>query len=195
MSLALGGLETDAACAQLEALRAACEAPGGGCAVMQAVGLCASHSLPLPPWLASCFIRMRALVVEAHVATWDEAIGRPWPARVHIATIRRNLLLKKRIHAAVWAAIKAEPTRGINRLLFDEIGELDGIAVSGSKVERLYYEAVAEGRLNVADWRRALRNSSSVIPQNPCISEDGSAPSWRDSRPAGSVIERHPVRL
>lgn len=139
----------------LEALRADCESPVGGCKVMEAVGLCASHGLQMPEWLSASFIRMRSRVVEGHVASWDEAIGRVWPARTRIAAARRRLVLRKRVHAAVWELVARDPTRGIGRILFEEVGERVDINTSGSMAERLYYEAVSAGCLNVAQWRRA----------------------------------------
>lgn len=140
---------------ELERMRPACEAAGGGCAIMDAVAHCALHRLLMPEWLATCFIRMRAPVVDAEVGSWDQAIGRPWPRRARLSTIRRRIAAKALVHAAVWRAVQDDPTRGINRILFDEIGEQPDIAAGGSLVAELYYEAVADGRLNVAVWRRA----------------------------------------
>lgn len=143
--------------AELERLRQACALPEGGCSVMQAVALCAVHDLKMPAWLAEEFVVRRRRVTEAHVATWDEAFGRPWPARTRLASVRRHLRLKKRIHKEAWALVEADPSRSINRLLFDEVGELHGVNLSGSTTADLYYQAVREGALNLLTLRHAQR--------------------------------------
>lgn len=141
------------ALAELEACRAACESEAGGCAVMAAVAVCATHSLVMPRWLSDAFIRMRSRVVEGYVVSWDDAIGRAWPRGARPKDIRRLKLKKARIHAAVWNRVKTDPETPINRILFDEIGEIPGIDSSGSTVDRLYYQALKEGALNIAEWR------------------------------------------
>jgi hypothetical protein len=151
-----GGLAA-AVDAQLEQLRRACEAPDCGLAMMEAIHLCGIHQLLVPMWLCECLGRCRMLVVDAHVATWDAALGRPWPKGTKLASVRCRMRVKKRIHHEVFSLIKADLSRSINRILFDEVGELACIAVSGSKAERLYYESVKEGSLNVAAWRDAAR--------------------------------------
>ncbi|MBC7620593.1 MAG: hypothetical protein H7293_16685 [Candidatus Saccharibacteria bacterium] len=54
--------------------------------------------------------------------------------------------LKKRIHTAVLDMAVSHPDLALSREeLFAEVGKLQPIARSGSVVEALYYEAVAEG--------------------------------------------------
>jgi hypothetical protein len=143
----------EAARAELEASRERCEEAGGGCSIMAAVALCGTHDIAMPGWLSDAFIRMRSRVVDGEVTSWDEAIGRAWPRGARPAAARRKKVLKARIHAAVWRRVKGDPTVRINRLLFDEIGELPEICSGGSKVATLYYEAIKEGSLNIATWR------------------------------------------
>lgn len=146
---------------QIDRLREACNAADGGCAVLRAVGLCATHDLPMPAWLRQAYLGRWVLVNDAHAATWDAAFGRPWPKGTRLAIVRRHRVFRTRIHSAVWKLLRTDPTRSFNRILFDEVGELCGNAVSGSTAEKLYYEAVRQdGMLNIATWRHAQRDGS-----------------------------------
>lgn len=145
--------------AELERLRQACALPDSGCSVMEAVALCAVHDLKMPRWLAEEFVLRRRRVTEAEVVSWDAvaAFGRPWPARTRPATVRKHLKLKKLIHKEAWALVEADPSRSVNRLLFDEVGELPGVSLGGSTTAKLYYAAVDEGALNLLTLRHAQR--------------------------------------
>lgn len=159
---------------ELERLRGECVKADGGCSVMAAVAFCGAHRLVLPDWLAEAFIRMRARVVDAHVGSWDEAIGRYWPKHARLPTIRRRLVLRARVHEAVMRIVEANMERPIGRVLFDEVGEMPDIAVSGTTAERIYYEAVRAGMMNVAAWRRAQRGHGTADGSPRLDSNSGS---------------------
>lgn len=148
-----------------EVLRArpACLASDGGCAVLRCVALCLANSLTPPRWLADAFVARHAQVTEANVLTWDEkeAFGRAWPAHTRLAIERRNLLLRRRVHEAAMRIALEEPEVSIDRALFERIGQLRGIDVSGSTAEAAYYAAVNAGATNIArlTTRRARRQS------------------------------------
>ena len=159
----MGNEDVSAPLAELEGLRERCLSPDGGCDVLRAVSVCALHGLVMPPWLADAFVARRARVADAFVGSWDEAFGRPWPKGTKLALVRQKRLLRSRVHAAVWKAVDEDRSRPIKRILFDEIGEQPGICKSGATTERLYYEALAQGAVNVADWRAALGSGDEVL--------------------------------
>lgn len=144
---------------EVERLQVECLAVGGGCATLRALHLCLLHGLSAPTWLAQEFSLRFLRVTDAHVGSWDEAFGRPWPkhTRLHVVRERRQLL--RLVHSAVWEMACTPGPRGhwapINRIMFDQIGERPNIAASGSKVERMYYEALRQGFPNVAELRAA----------------------------------------
>jgi hypothetical protein len=143
--------------------RSACVAPDGGCAVLRCLALCLANALTPPRWLADAFVARHAQVAEANALTWDAeaAFGRAWPAHTRLAVERRNLQLRRRVHDAVMRIALQEPEVSINRALFDRIGGLHGINVSGSQAESLYYAAVGAGATDAAQLttRRARRQS------------------------------------
>lgn len=147
---------------ELDRLREACLAADGGCAVMRCVWLCALHGLQMPQWLRDPFIRNYNRVSDAHVATWDEAFGRPWPRRTRLAMVRRRRSEQLRAHEAVWALLRTDPRRPVNRDLFEEAGE--PIGYSGAQAERLYYAAVSDGMTNLAAWKAAMSLERSANP-------------------------------
>lgn len=173
------GAYSAAVLAELEQLREACSTPAGGGAVLAAFRLVA---LTLPAelhWLRDGYLRRYARVTGAYVPSWDddEAFGRPWPKGIgakRLAGERRRMALRSRVHAAVWAAVSADLSRSVGRILFDEISEQLDIPVSASVAESAYYQALARGELNVATWRDAERRGARVIPAISRNSQDDS---------------------
>ncbi|RZS47496.1 hypothetical protein [Sphaerotilus mobilis] len=143
---------------QVEALRLRCEGAADGLAVMQGVKLCLLHRVAPPDWLAQEFVRRHHLVADAHVASWDDAFGRPWPKRTRLASVRRHLALVRQVHSEVWRLAVEHPGRGIRREhLFTDVSlTLNREGLSPGGVERLYYQALAQGFVNVAQWRRSM---------------------------------------
>lgn len=148
---------------ELERRRPACLDADSKGESMRCLLLCLTHRLPLPAWLSIDIIRRAEQVTGAHVKTWDEAFGTPWPKRTRLAVVRKRRRLKVRVHAAVWALVSADLSLSINRILFDLVGELPNVSLPASTVEHLYYEALHDGQLSVATWRDAQRRSC-VLP-------------------------------
>lgn len=168
---ASGDVSTDLALRQVahgvETRRQACEAPDGGCETLHCLQVCLVHRLTVPEWLRVVFIQRHQQVTSAQVGTWEEAFGRPWPPRTRLATVRRNKTLVRKIHDLVWRLVSQSQHRTIDRLLFDEIGEMRGIALSGSTVARLYYDGIhKEGLASVADMRSAGPQFPSNSPKD-----------------------------
>jgi hypothetical protein len=157
--------------AELEQLRGAGEAPDGGCVVLKAMALYVQHDPSIPSWLRTAFLGRHARVTGAYVATWDDraAFGRPWQKGIgakRLAAARARLELMRRVHAAAWSLVRADLTRGVGKILFDEVSEQPGISVGSSSVERLYYAALRAGEPNVAEWRDAERKRCPTVSRN-----------------------------
>lgn len=150
--------------AELDRLRATESGPERGNAVMACIGLCAIHGLQLPQWCGTEFLQRFMLVKDARAQSWDEAFGRPWPKGTRLKSVRLRRRVMGRIHHEVFALIRADLSRTINRDLFEEVGEMSGICLSGSVVEKMYYESINQGAMSVARWRDAARLERRVIP-------------------------------
>jgi hypothetical protein len=147
---------------EVSAARHICLTADGGCAVLACLQQCLANGLMPPQWLAHAYLARHARVSEALVSSWDQAFGPPWPARTRLATVRRHRALKKAIHAAVWQRLAEDPRQPINRDLFEQIGEMRGIDVSGSQAEKLYFDALAEGAPNALHLRETERPTESA---------------------------------
>jgi hypothetical protein len=142
---------------EIEQLHTRCSGDQGGPAVLQAVNLCAVHNLLMPAWLREEYVKRHHLVADAHVKSWDDAFGRPWPAGTRLSTIRRKSARLKAVHAAVWDQAKRHPEKAIRRdSIFNDVAELLDCGLSAGSVERIYYKALSMGFTNVSTWRRAL---------------------------------------
>lgn len=135
--------------------RESCLAVAGGCDVLRCLALCAANRLILPGWLADAFTQRHSRVTGAELGTWDAAFGSPWPKGARLDEMRRSKKLQQLVHTAVWALALQEPATPINRALFDRVGSANGIHLSGSSVERIYYQAIGGGAVNVALVRNA----------------------------------------
>lgn len=160
---------------EVDRLQQLCQAADGGVSVMRGLHLCLLHSLPIPEWLAREFIARYLRVSDAQVGSWDDAFGRPYPKRTRLHVVRERRRLVRLVHSAVWqlSGASIHDARGvsINRILFDQVGEMRGIHCSGSKAERLYYEALAQGWPNVAELRSGMQTAA--IPSQLANSEEG----------------------
>lgn len=141
-------------------MQTACVARDGGCAVLQAIRLCAVARLVPPQWLSDAFVQRHALVTEAEVGTWDEAFGSPWPPRTRLDTVRKHRRLKKVIHEAVWQRLMNDPGQGVTRDFFEQISEELNAGAGGSLVEQLYLDALRDGMPNALEVRHAQRKSN-----------------------------------
>lgn len=139
---------------ELEAMRSSCKDAAGRSPVLAAIAHCCRHGLALPDWLQGAYLRGYEHVVGAHVATWDEAFGRWWPAHTRLGSERVKIAQRKLVHTAVCEAVLADAERPIDTILFEEIGERPGINRCASVVAERYYEAIHAGAWNPAALRR-----------------------------------------
>lgn len=150
---------------QVEALRPRCEGTEGGLAVMEGMKLCALHRIAPPAWLADEFVRRHHKVADAHASSWDDAFGRPWPKRTRLDSVRRHREHVRLVHAELWRLAAEHPGRKIRRegLFTDVWHALRWKGLSVGQVERLYYEALQQGFVNVAKWRRAMHAAGEPV--------------------------------
>ena len=152
---------------RVSAVQASCGAENGGCMVLACMALCIEHDLTLPHWLRAEFVRRHQRVVNAELRTWDEAFGKPWPARSRLPNTKRRMVLKPVVYEAVRVAVEVPNARAIDRILFGEIGAQMGVGLSAAVVERLYAECLADGQPSLARLRpRAGRKRSPGPPAN-----------------------------
>lgn len=144
-----------AALEQLEQMRPACEARKGVMPVHEAMVHCVNNALLPPPWLAALFVAPVVRVREAVVGSLDAAFGAPYPRRTRLSQVRQDLELQRRVHAAVYALVEADPAIVVNAKLFKKVGAMPGIHVSARTASRRYYEALRRGAWNPVLLRSA----------------------------------------
>ena len=68
------------------------------------IAQCVRADLVAPDWLARAFLRQYDLVLNRHVASWDEAFGPAKPPAVHLSTLR----LRRRYGLQVYKLFDAQ---------------------------------------------------------------------------------------
>lgn len=109
-------------------------------ALLQAVAKCAQHGLLMPPWLSEKYLQQYRKVVHAHVGTWDEAFGRPYPKGKHIAKLRQRRDLRFVVYNEIRARLHAAPETAIDDALFESVGS--NFQIKKTLCNELYYEAL-----------------------------------------------------
>lgn len=120
---------------------------GNKFAMMQALRVCANHSLPMPDWLARAYIRAFDRVLKLQIGSWDDAFGRPIKKGTHLKRARKR-------NEAQWEVINrireiqlAKPMTPIDEGLFERVGA--EIGIGKTLCNKLYYSAkrrLARGR-------------------------------------------------
>ena len=147
-------------------MREAWAASGDNFDILTAVAFVFAHNLLAPSWLAGEFFKARELVLRAEKLSWDEVFGRPWPKGTRQGAAQRNIELRDRVYSCAWQLVKEDPTRSINRILFDEVSELLNDVVCASKAEKLYYESIHNGsHVDLKAFRDSRREGAKRIPR------------------------------
>lgn len=155
----------------IEHLRARCVEEGDGCAVLLAVRDYLLQDRHAPAWLRDSYVRHYARVGDAHVASWDEAFGRPFPRGTRIAIVRRDRTRLRQVHEAVWAQLRTNPRQAIDSRLFERAAKASDLACSGATARNLYYRAINEhGFLNLAEYKQAMLRQAEAVRAVPGIS-------------------------
>ncbi len=121
-----------------------------GCTVLVELAKCLATGRPAPQPLIDSFVSRLAQVTDAQVGTLDAAFGRIWAPGTKLHNVREQKRLRQAVHRAVWALKVAEPDLPMGRAFFKRIGALKGIHKSAGQAQRIYYDAVKAGAVNVA---------------------------------------------
>lgn len=124
---------------------------------LDGAAVCAVHDLVMPGWLAEAFLKRYRDAAHAHVRTWDEAFGTPLKKGTNLAAYRRARVNRVKAALAFSNALQANPSRPVDKGLWDEIGR--EIGEGATRTEELYREAV---RMNMALTAEQLRKRCGV---------------------------------
>ncbi|MBF0500020.1 MAG: hypothetical protein HQM09_07805 [Candidatus Riflebacteria bacterium] len=98
---------------------------GNGNALMFAVRACLDAGLVAPEWLSKAFAKKVSMIEKAEVASWDDALGRPFAKRKQLIEIQESLEIGWDIYEDVIAAnMDGTP---IDNELFESVGKRFGI--------------------------------------------------------------------
>lgn len=121
---------------------------GSGFDVLRAVDQCAKAGLAMPDWLAVGFRRRFRAVAGFSAKSWDDdnAFGKPFPKGTHTARLSKDARASPVIHHLVRRILKADPTRAIDGLMFEEVAEkLKNVPGLGqSECQRIYFATVKQ---------------------------------------------------
>lgn len=91
-------------------------------ALLDAIALCADNGLPLPQWCASAFCAAYMRVKNYKLRSWDEAFGKPHPARAQLPAAEQ----RHRLMYPVWKRVTqlhVRKNKPIDGELFEVVGE------------------------------------------------------------------------
>ena len=127
---------------------------------MHGMAQCAIYDLSPPAWLAMAFLRSYRTAALYRVRTWDQAFGAPHPKGKNLALARQAFEGRLRVAQALTAAILADPTRPVDKGLWEDIGAAVGLGAT--RAQELYREARQIGLVSdPAAIRRCVGNSAS----------------------------------
>lgn len=107
---------------------------GDKSSVLEAIDLCATYDVTMPPWLTSAFRNLYAGAMKGATGSWDETFGgRPAKGR-HLKREHSNLINQYRVKKAIEQA--RERGEAMNNELFDRIGRELGVG-GASTVKKL----------------------------------------------------------
>lgn len=136
---------------------------------MLAVELCGIAKIPMPDWLAVVFSRSVNAVLMGRAASWDDALGRPWPKNSKLAATRhRRTFVIPRVSAAIRAAVQADPGVTIDKGFWERIGKVVGVGATAA--ENAYRESVAGYAPSVQSLRINMtiaKAASEIIAKTP----------------------------
>jgi hypothetical protein len=119
-------------------------------ALAAALRICANHALPMPPWVATAYIRGFDAIHCFQTDSWETLFGRRILKGQHLIAQRK----KWELAPAVWLEVqKRKARKPIDDLMFAAIGKKLGISVSLAKE---YYALEKEyNEREMAKWAEA----------------------------------------
>ena len=150
--------EVAAALAKVEQMRHEAMKRDGGCTVLRAVRFCFERELPPPKWLATRYIELHDKVERRYVLSWDGVFGKPWePKTKRVQDPGPIEERARRVHAEVLRITTADPSKPIDRGLFEEVVKHPGLHCAVSTAQFAYYEiALKRLFLDSASARRVI---------------------------------------
>jgi hypothetical protein len=110
--------------------------------LMTAIRVCACHSLPLPNWAASAYIKAYDSVNNARDKSWDSVFGLPYKKGTHLSAIRKKRVTKVKVWIEIKDILKKNPKTAIDEALFESVGKKNNIGKT--LASEYYYEAVKD---------------------------------------------------
>ena len=133
--------EVAAALAKVEQMRHEAMKRDGGCTVLRAVRFCFERELPPPKWLATRYVELHDRVERRYVLSWDGVFGKPWePKTKRVQDPGPIEERARRVHAEVLRITTADPSRPIDRGLFEEVVSQLDVCCAVSTAQSAYYE-------------------------------------------------------
>lgn len=124
-----------AALQEMGCLRAAHE-QGDRRAVLEALHLCAVHSLPLPGWVAQAYANAYMMVRLGEARSWDDVFGPAIPKGAHLSRVKKE----RKALAVYWEVYRRHAeNEPIDDLLFESVGKPLGLGKTSTS--DLYYSA------------------------------------------------------
>ncbi|MXS84490.1 hypothetical protein ABO04_00825 [Nitrosomonas sp. HPC101] len=111
--------------------------------LMQAIGVCALHGLPLPPWAVNAYLKGYNKIADAESKSWDEVFGMPYPKGVRLSVLRKERRFKHAVYDEISRIKKSQPKVAIDDDLFEKVGKKFGL---GKTLTSEYYYAVKPWR-------------------------------------------------
>lgn len=110
---------------------------GEPAALLDAIHVCAVHSLPMPEWLELGYLdAYRSVRWKAEKKSWDDVFGAPFPKGTHVRRIQRDQHYKWKVYAAVTQ--RREEGWPTDEGLFEDVA--DELGLKKTHVSELYYQ-------------------------------------------------------
>jgi len=125
-------------------------------ALLFGIYLCASHNIPLPPWLADAFVQTFRNAKALKYQSWDEAFGRPRPKGA-----KKARGFYKELEAPVW--LKARELHAKDQPFDDEMfhkvsAELKIQGATAATAKRVYYSSDHKSLKSLVSEFESLRH-------------------------------------
>jgi hypothetical protein len=128
-------------------------------ALAEALRVCASRNLPMPPWVAGAYIKGYDAVNSLDADSWDVLFGPLVPKGKHIEKLRK----RAKHSGAVYHEVQRRHHAGeaIDDELLTDIGKRLGISASTAwewyRAEKRYYDSVFRPGTPIAETLRPYR--------------------------------------
>lgn len=109
----------------------------GAQTIIDALFVCASHSLPIPRWCEKSVISGYLSVAQFKAKCWDDVFGHPHPKGTHLGTKRQEREKCRVVYSYIEKLRKDDATIAIDGSLFEAVGKK--FAIGGKTLTEGYY--------------------------------------------------------